>query len=541
MITAHMHGQRVAYSRAAVVLERSQTRAPERSAPSGDLRIRLESQLPADLPAGRASAVFCFGHCFHRHQAVRRIDLVLAGHRQRVSAQRMPRRDLYEWLTGPDGGGADPEGRSYRSGFWATVVIPAQPGPGTLTLEAAIRLEDGSQARATLGTIAIVPRAPGAPSPVPAPSAASGTIAVCLAAFEPDPALLSVQIQSLRDQTDPDWICIVSDGGSGEAGFGHLRAEIGDDPRFRVSRSATRLDPYRNFERALTLVPADAALIALCDQDDRWYPDKLAALRAGLGDAQLVYSDQRLISPDGRLLRDSLWTGRRHDPANIASLLVANTAPGAAMLFRRELLDRALPFPVLPGLPFHDHWLALAGLASGRLAYVDRPLYDYVQHGGAVQGVVAAGGSDPERGPLAAWRGAARSMLRGGSRGWRGAYFGGYMMRQVQAQVLLARSGPELRGSNRRALRRFAAADQSLSGFLWLALRPLRRLIGRDETLGGELALARGIAWRWLVVLATGTRRRPGRFAADASFPDPPRYEQRRLRRWRAGSPGRTG
>ncbi len=531
--------QRVAYSPASVVVNGSQTRAPEPSEPPGDLRVKLESQLPDSLPIGRASAVFCFGHCFHRHQGVRRLELVLGGRRQRATAQHMPRRDLYEWLTGPDGGDGDPEGRSYRSGFWATVVIPAQPEAGPLTLEAVVRLEDNSEICATLGTIEIVSAAtggagtPDARIPAPAPGASgTGTIAVCLATFEPDPALLAVQIQSLRDQTDRDWLCIVSDGGSSEASFERLRAELGDDPRFQASRSPQRLDPYRNFERALTLVWPEASLIALCDQDDHWYPDKLAALRAGLGDAQLVYSDQRLVKADGQILRDSLWAGRRHDYANLASLLVANTAPGAAMLFRRELLDRALPFPLVPGLPFHDHWLALAGLAGGRLAYVDRPLYDYVQHGGAVQGVVAAEAAGPDR---------PRSVLGGGSRGWRSAYFGGYVMRQVQAEVLLLRGGSSLSRSKRRALLRFVAADRSLGAFLWLALRPLRRLIGRDETLGGELALARGIAWRWLVALTVGTRQRPGRYPADASFPDPPLYEQRRLRRWRAGDSSFTG
>ena len=43
-----------------------------------------------------------------------------------------------------------------------------------------------------------------------------------------------------------------------------------------------------------------------------------------------------------------------------------NTVTGAASLFRRELLDVALPFPDVPGKPFHDHWLACVALAIGR-------------------------------------------------------------------------------------------------------------------------------------------------------------------------------
>jgi hypothetical protein len=462
----------------------------------------------------------------------------------------MPRRDLYEWLTGPHGGGEDPEGRSYRSGFWATVIIPARPEPGWLALEATVALANGSLVRCPLGSIEIVPGTPKALAPADDPGAAGsaarrmgsatpGTIAVCMATYEPDPALLAVQVRSLRAQTDEDWICLVSDGGSSDRGLEHLRSELGDDPRFRLVRSEHRLDPYRNFERALSLVPPHATLIALCDQDDRWYPDKLATLRSALGDAQLVYSDQRLVTAEGRVVRDSLWTGRHHDQENLISLLVANTAPGAAMLFRRELLARALPFPLVPGFPFHDHWLALAARAGGRLAYVDRPLYDYVQHDQAVQGVVASGAA--RGGRLTGGVTVLQTALGAGSRGWRGAYFGGYVMRQVQAEVLLARGGAALTPGTRRALRRFAAADHSLAAFLWLTARPLRRLTGHDETLGGELALVRGIAWRWLITLAAGRGERPGRRAADASFPDPPHYEQRRLRRWRAGETGRRG
>jgi len=71
---------------------------------------------------------------------------------------------------------------------------------------------------------------------------------------------------------------------------------------------------------------------------------------------------------------------------------------------------------------------------------------------------------------------------------------------------------------------------------MWLALRSLRVLAGRTETLGSEAELARGVVWRRLVALLStgaGARRRP---LCDASFPDPLAFEQRRLRRWRAGA-----
>ena len=59
---------------------------------------------------------------------------------------------------------------------------------------------------------------------------------------------------------------------------------------------------------------------------------------------------------------------------------------GAASVLRREVLDVALPFPREVDGSYHDHWLALCALALGDLAYVARPLVDYVQHGANLVG-----------------------------------------------------------------------------------------------------------------------------------------------------------
>jgi len=479
----------------------------------GELRVGLDNHLPATLPVGRATAIFCFGHCFARHQRVADLELLLDGVAHRPLATAMPRRDLYDSLAG---GPADPEGRSYRSGFWATLPVPAASAPRTLALEAAVTLAGAAATTVGLGSIRIAkPQQPDwRGSPID-----DATIAVCMATFEPDLALFEVQIESLLAQSDPRWVCAISDDGTSEERFAAMVSMVSGDPRFVVSRAPARAGPYLNFERALQTAPARARLLALCDQDDRWYPDKLATLRDALGSASLVYSDQRLVDRDHRVLRQSLWEGRRNDHRNLASMLVANSVPGAAMLFTREVADLALPFPEPPGFPFHDHWLALVALATGEIAYVDAPLYDYVQHLDAVSGDLVA-----------------RPRAGRAQRGWRAAYFAGYLGRKLQAQTLLLRCGPLLTARKRRALQWFIGADHRPARFAWLAGRSLRRLIGRDETLGGEIPLVEGIIWRWLIRLASMPARIPARGRADASFPDPPLYEQPRLRRWRAGA-----
>ena len=195
------------------------------------------------------------------------------------------------------------------------------------------------------------------------------------------------------------------------------------------------------------------------------------------------------------MLRETLWKGRRNNHTNLASLLVANTITGAATLFRREVAELALPFPEAPGWQFHDHWLGLVALASGEVAYVDRPLYDYVQHHGAVVGQAAddAGSAD----------------TRGPTRGWRAAYFYGYLPRGLLAQALLARCSGLLSPRKRRALRRFASADRTALGLAWLAARPLRRLAGRGRRLGrraSSRAESSGATWS---ASAQGVGRHP--------------------------------
>jgi glycosyltransferase involved in cell wall biosynthesis len=308
---------------------------------------------------------------------------------------------------------------------------------------------------------------------------------------------------------------VISDDHSSPERFGEVEAAVAGDPRFTVSRAPARRGFYANFERALRMAPAGAELIALCDQDDVWHPDKLAALRAGIGGAALAYCDQRLVGPDGRVIRGTLWDGRRNNHTDIVSLLVANTVTGAAALVRRSVVEQALPFPDAPGVAFHDHWLALVALAGGGIAYVDRPLYDYVQHRDAVFGDV---GASKRRRP---WREA------------RGAYFLGYVGREAFARTLLARCAGTLAPEARRALGRFLAAPDSLAALAWLAARPLRALWGRNETLGTELDLVRGILWRRLLPLLAAGARRPGRRPLDARFPEDDSFRQQRLERWR--------
>jgi hypothetical protein len=477
---------------------------------AGELALALESPLPSSLPAGIATALFCTGTATDGEEPVADLELMAGALRVRADAVAMPRFDM----------------PVRRSGFWAVVPVqvPDDPG-GFLDLLARVTRRDGGAEEVVLGKIAIATPAARAEPASPGPAgkeADQDLIAVCMATFDPDLELLAAQLQSLRAQSDPRWVCVISDDHSEPERYAELERQVRGDERFVLARSGRRIGFYRNFERALMLAPEDAGLIALCDQDDVWHRDKLSVLRGSLGDAMLVYSDQRLVDVRGRVLRDTIWRGRANNWSSLASMLVANSVTGAGALMRREVAELALPFPDAPGIEFHDHWLALVALACGELRYVDRPLWDYVQHERAVLGKVALGSP-----PVSAASGPRRQR-------WRAAYFLGYLPGKVRAQALLLRCDRFLTPPKRQALARYQNAERSPLAFTWLVLRPLRALAGRTETLGTEWEIAPGIVWRWLAGALARARGLPARMILDTRFPDPPHFELRRLQRWRA-------
>ncbi len=457
------------------------------------LRAGLDRPLPDALPVGRGTALVLTGWCFHPRRCIRRLELLADDRSYPVDLFGYPRP------AAPDGEPAAP----LRCGFAALLPIPPCTHPRVMTVTVRAICGAGATSVARLGQLLLRPgRSDELPDRIsPDRPGTPAAVAICMATYNPPPELFERQVRSIREQTSTDWVCFVCDDHSRPDLFARALAILGDDPRFRVYRQPANRGYYRNFEQCLALVPPEVELVALADQDDVWHPEKLTTLRRRFADSTtLVSSDMRIVDAEGRVLSPTYWTTRRNNTTDLAALFMANTITGAAAMFRRRLLDTVLPFPEPFGAAFHDHWIACAALASGEVRSVDRPLYDYVQHGRNVIGHIA-----PPALPVwthlwrwlkFCWPPKLAGNIRRAAENGRRYYFDHFLRVQQLAHTVALRCDRSLSPAGRSAVRCVRSLPESAAGWLWLLLRPWRTPSGVSDTAGMEYHLLNALLWK---------------------------------------------
>ncbi|MEY9951158.1 glycosyltransferase family 2 protein [Leifsonia sp. EB34] len=196
------------------------------------------------------------------------------------------------------------------------------------------------------------------------------------------------QLTSVLAQSAPVAEIVVSDDASTDDTEAIVAEALeGCAAEVRVLRNEPAVGVTRNFEGAVKRT--SGGLIALCDQDDVWHADKIRSAIDALdaSGALLAHSDANLVDERGAPLGRTLFQWLEVSPEELAQeqtadgfavLLRRNLVTGATVVFRRELLDAALPFP---DEWVHDEWLAIVAAATGRVVAVERPTIDYRQHG----------------------------------------------------------------------------------------------------------------------------------------------------------------
>lgn len=204
---------------------------------------------------------------------------------------------------------------------------------------------------------------------------------IVMATHNPRPDLLSRQLTSLQEQSVDDWRCLIFDDSSAD------RTTVADlvagDPRFTLLPPTSHLGAYLAFQHLLERTGAEP--VFLCDQDDRWHPDKM--LRMLSDPAAAVFSAMRVVDDTGNLVRER-YLPRPPGPHALtpAAILLMNSVSGASLMVRPEVIRAALPFPAPTLRGWHDQWLAAVAARIADIHHIDEPLTDYTQHSGQVIG-----------------------------------------------------------------------------------------------------------------------------------------------------------
>ncbi|MDO9451537.1 MAG: glycosyltransferase [Stagnimonas sp.] len=187
---------------------------------------------------------------------------------------------------------------------------------------------------------------------------------------------LRAQIESLLAQSHTALEIIASDDASSDDSAAILAEYAASDPRLVVISNTSNQGFSANFSSTLARCTGD--FICPSDQDDVWHPQKIARLLAAITDHDLAYCDSAMVDAEGHLLGRNLsqqlamYSGR--DPLVFA---MSNCISGHAMLFRRGLLERALP---MPNTLYYDWWLAIVAAGGRGVLYVDTPLVEFRRH-----------------------------------------------------------------------------------------------------------------------------------------------------------------
>ncbi len=460
------------------------------------LFFHLESDLPGVIQVGAGTQVYLWGWCYALEHQIQNLEIILDDQSFPVQKWGYPRWDIQNTLY--------PNLKKdhfdiIRSGFYTSFAVHEVKHPGKQELCLRATLEGGKQFVETLGSVELLPKKTyDIPDLHNFPLEFSHpTIAICMATYNPPIELFKRQILSIREQTFRNWVCLISDDCSDEYTRIQIHDILADDPRFYFSSSPDHLGFYNNFEQVFSFVPDQIQYVAPSDQDDYWHPDKLETLLSQMdNETNLVYSDMDIVDKDGVLLRTTYWANRLNRYDNLTSLILANTITGAASLFSRELLDTALPFPQQIGDSYHDHWIGCVALATGKVKYVDRSLYDYVQHQGNVLGWLRRN-TVPKMG----WNGWSQFLKDPAYRAQyfiqsNSTYFYEYFRLQNIAKVLMMRSERRISQKKQQEIRRIIQADQSVWSLLWLLARGWKGLGKPTETLGAEHQILNGLFWK---------------------------------------------
>lgn len=209
-------------------------------------------------------------------------------------------------------------------------------------------------------------------------------ISVCMATYNGE-KFIKKQLESILGQLEKNDEVIISDDMSTDNTLKIIEGL--NDSRIKIFLHENNHGFTQNFENALK--NANGKYIFLSDQDDEWISDKVNITLNELKKYDFVVSDCITVDENGKILDNSRFE-KFKIKKGFFRIMYKMRYLGCCMAFKKEILEKAMPFPKRVDLVEHDTWLASVAELYYKVKLIDRPLIYYKRHGNNV----SSGGFD---------------------------------------------------------------------------------------------------------------------------------------------------
>ncbi len=223
----------------------------------------------------------------------------------------------------------------------------------------------------------------------------TNSLAILLAVYEPREDWLIQLLDSLNAQTYPNLKLYVREDRSPTYSYSRLRELLETHVTafpWELRQNQHNVGSNKTFEALVRDCSED--LVAFCDQDDVWLPNKLKngveLLETSPLSPTLVCSELRVIDGDGKVISPDMAHHRhRHvflrGNGLAPTLFTRNFVVGCTVILPRERVCSYLPFPKEA---VHDHYIAFRAALDGALDYLPDPQILYRVYGANQTGVM---------------------------------------------------------------------------------------------------------------------------------------------------------
>lgn len=191
---------------------------------------------------------------------------------------------------------------------------------------------------------------------------------------------LRIQLDSLLTQTYENFEIVVTDDGSTDGTQAILDEYAKKNPRIKWQKSTRDRGFINNFSEAISLCKGE--IIFLCDQDDIWYPEKLAKHVVCYRDPSVAwaYNEVRLVNDAGvsqGYMTDTFPEYYGKERRWILNYVWGSCILGCATSYRASLVHNVLPPDRHASA--HDSWIQLA-IWPAKPFVIQEVLQDYRMH-----------------------------------------------------------------------------------------------------------------------------------------------------------------